>query len=79
MEKPNVAQNYPEMVELEAGKKYFWCACGYSGNKTFCDGSHKSTSFTPTMFTSDEAKKAAICCCKQTSNPPYCDGSHAKL
>jgi CDGSH-type Zn-finger protein len=25
---------------VEAGKDYFWCACGRSASQPFCDGSH---------------------------------------
>ena len=39
---PVVAQAAPYPVEVEAGKTYFWCACGRSANQPFCDGSHKA-------------------------------------
>ena len=69
----------PKMVELEAGKDYFWCACGRSKNQPFCDGSHQETSLTPVKFTAEETKTAPLCQCKQTGNTPFCDGSHMTL
>ena len=79
MEKGKVAGKAPQMVELETGKTYAWCACGKSANQPFCDGSHQGSSITPTVFKVDEPKKVAMCMCKQTKNPPYCDGSHISL
>jgi len=79
MEKGTAAGNSPQMEELEEGKNYAWCACGKSSTQPWCNGSHKGSEFTPTVFTADEAKTAAMCMCKQTDNPPYCDGSHMKL
>jgi CDGSH-type Zn-finger protein len=76
---PHIAQKAPYAIELEAGKAYFWCACGQSKNQPFCDGSHKGTSFTPMKFESDESKTAYLCGCKQTKNAPFCDGSHKAL
>jgi len=32
MDKPVIAQKSPYAVEVEAGKTYFWCACGLSKN-----------------------------------------------
>jgi len=39
---PQIARKAPFKVELEAGKTYFWCACGRSANQSFCDGTHKT-------------------------------------
>jgi CDGSH-type Zn-finger protein len=66
-------------VEVEAGKSYFWCACGESAKQPFCDGSHKGSSFTPVKFEATESKTVHFCGCKHTANPVFCDGSHAKL
>lgn len=79
MEKATAAGRIPEMVALEAGKTYAWCACGKSENKVFCNGAHKGSNFGPILFQVEEVKNAAICTCKQTKNAPYCDGSHLNL
>jgi len=44
---PVIAQRRPIAIEVEAGKTYFWCQCGLGSKQPFCDGSHKSTAFTP--------------------------------
>jgi CDGSH-type Zn-finger protein len=74
-----IAAPEPIAVELEAGKKYFWCACGRSKNQPFCDGSHKGTGCEPVAFTAEKSGEAWLCRCKQTGNAPYCDGTHNKL
>jgi CDGSH-type Zn-finger protein len=79
MEKAKVAGKVPEIVQLEAGKTYAWCACGQSSNQPWCDGSHKGSSFTPIVFKAEEPKRAAMCMCKQNGEGPYCDGSHKKV
>ena len=38
MPEPRVAQKGPYMKDVEAGKDYWWCACGQSKNQPFCDG-----------------------------------------
>lgn len=76
---PHVAQKTPYAVDVEAGSKYFWCACGNSKNQPFCDGSHKGSGFSPTAFTAEKSGTVYLCGCKHTGNPPYCDGSHTKL
>ena len=79
MTEPLIAQKGPFNVEVEAGKEYYWCACGRSANQPFCDGSHKDTGIEPVAFKASEAKEVFLCGCKRTANQPYCDGSHGKL
>ena len=42
-----VAQKAPYAIDVESGKKYWWCSCGRSAKQPFCDGSHKGTDFAP--------------------------------
>jgi CDGSH-type Zn-finger protein len=79
MTEPIIAQKAPFPVDVESGKKYFWCACGKSANQPFCDGSHQDTEITPVTYEAEESKTLYFCGCKQTGGVPLCDGSHAKL
>lgn len=79
MAEPIVAQRAPYAVEVVAGRKYFWCACGRSQKQPFCDGAHKDTGIQPMAFEASEAKKLFFCGCKQAGNKPFCDGTHNKL
>lgn len=79
MSKPVIAQKSPMPVDVEAGKSYWWCACGKSKNQPFCDGSHKGSEFSPMQYDATETTKKYFCCCKQTANKPFCDGTHSKL
>ena len=79
MADPVAAQKSPYMVTVEAGKKYFWCACGRSRKQPFCDGSHAGTEFTPVMYEVGESKPLWFCGCKRTGTRPLCDGTHATL
>ena len=54
MAEPIAAQKAPYGVELEAGKDYWWCACGHSAAQPFCDGSHKAVGLAPMKFTATE-------------------------
>ncbi len=74
-----VAQKEPYAVDVEAGKEYYWCACGRSSRQPFCDGSHKDTGITPLPYTADETKTIYFCGCKQTNRKPLCDGSHSRI
>ncbi|HEY7865765.1 MAG TPA: CDGSH iron-sulfur domain-containing protein [Psychromonas sp.] len=78
MNKPVRVSDTPFAVEVEAGKKYAWCACGKSKAQPFCDGSHKGSEFSPVRFTATESKKMFFCGCKLTASQPLCDGSHKK-
>lgn len=76
MTNPVRASDTPFAVEVESGKKYFWCACGQSAKQPFCDGSHKGSEFTPLKYEAMESKKIYFCGCKSTKAAPLCDGSH---
>lgn len=78
-ETPETPQKAPYAIEVEAGKRYFWCACGRSANQPFCDGSHKGTEFTPVKFQAETARKVFFCGCKRSGNSPLCDGTHSRL
>ncbi|MBL8659064.1 MAG: CDGSH iron-sulfur domain-containing protein [Rhodospirillales bacterium] len=73
------AQTSPYPMDVEAGKKYAWCACGRSATQPLCDGSHKGTGMNPLIVTADEAGTVYFCGCKQTARPPFCDGTHSRL
>ena len=79
MADPLIAQKAPLAIDVEAGKSYFWCACGSSKSQPFCDGSHKGSEFTPMKWTADASKRVFFCCCKHTKGAPLCDGSHKSL
>lgn len=74
-----VARKEPYAVDVEAGKEYYWCACGRSSRQPFCDGSHKDTGFTPLLFKAEETKTVFFCGCKQSKRRPLCDGSHSRI
>jgi CDGSH-type Zn-finger protein len=78
MAEPSTPQKAPYAVELAPGD-YWWCSCGLSKRQPFCDGSHKTTEFTPMKFTMAEAQKVWLCGCKRSAGKPFCDGSHKKL
>ena len=77
MSDPVRAADAPFGVEVEAGKAYFWCACGQSSSQPFCDGSHSGTDFTPLKYEAQESKTVYFCGCKATAGAPLCDGSHS--
>jgi len=79
MSEPHVAQKAPYATTVEAGKTYYWCACGKSAAQPFCDGSHKGSEFSPKPFTAEKDGPAYLCGCKHSKNAPFCDGSHKAL
>lgn len=76
---PTIAQTAPYAVEVEAGKAYWWCACGKSQTQPFCDGAHKGSGMTPVTYRAEDSGTVWFCGCKHTAGKPLCDGSHAKL
>jgi len=79
MSEPDIGGRAPIAIEVEAGKSYWWCACGRSKTQPFCDGSHKDTPFTPVEFKAETGGKVFFCTCKRSARKPTCDGSHKKL
>jgi CDGSH iron-sulfur domain-containing protein 3 len=79
MTEPIVAAKAPSKVALEAGKDYWWCACGRSQKQPFCDGSHKGTDITPQKLSVAASNDYWLCACKQTQKSPFCDGTHKSL
>jgi CDGSH-type Zn-finger protein len=78
-ETPEIGGRAPITIDVEAGKSYWWCACGRSKTQPFCDGSHKGTPFTPIEFTADKTERVWFCACKRSGRKPLCDGSHKRL
>lgn len=79
MDTPDSPRKAPYAVDVEAGKRYWWCACGRSKAQPFCDGSHKGSGFTPVEYKADKSEKVWFCGCKHSENKPLCDGTHRDL
>ena len=80
MDKPVIAQKKPYAVELKAGEKYLFCACGKSDKQPFCDlQSHKGSGITPKHCSVDKDGTYYLCGCKHSKNQPFCDGTHKDL
>jgi CDGSH iron-sulfur domain-containing protein 3 len=73
---PVIAQKGSYKIDVEAGKSYWWCACGKSASQPFCDGSHKGSGLAPMEFKAEETATVSFCGCKHSAKAPRCDGTH---
>ena len=76
MSTPAIPQKTPLPVDVEEGRKYFWCSCGKSDRQPLCDGSHQGTEFLPLTYVAETTRTLYFCACKHTRGAPLCDGSH---
>jgi hypothetical protein len=63
-EMPEVGGRAPITVDVEAGKSYWWCACGRSKKQPFCDGSHKARILTDRI--QGRCGQRFTCACKRS-------------
>jgi len=50
-----------------------------SKSQPFCDGTHKTTEFTPVKFTVTKPKNCGCAAASAPRNQPFCDGTHKTL
>ena len=83
--KPKAARLGPFEINVQAGRVYYYCACGGSKNQPFCDGGHGElnerigTSFEPVMYEAEADGVVPFCGCRTSKAPPICDSSHTTL
>ncbi len=71
-----MARTGPHEVEVEAGQKYFWCACGRTKTPPYCDGNHSGTGVIPVMWVAERNEVVYFCGCHRSGMLPFCDGTH---
>ena len=76
---PTVAGRGPIAVDVEAGKRYYWCSCGLSTRQPFCSGAHQGSGFTPLEYLAERTGRVYFCACKHSARAPLCDGTHKTL
>jgi mannose-6-phosphate isomerase-like protein (cupin superfamily)/CDGSH-type Zn-finger protein len=79
MSEPVIPKPKPFLVNVSAGRTYYWCSCGQSKRQPFCDGSHAGTGFEPLQYKASTDDELLFCGCKHTRTPPFCDGAHTNL
>ena len=79
MAEPIPAQKEPYGINVEAGKRYFWCACGRSANQPFCDGSHQGTGLDPGSVHRRGDRRGLAVRLQADRGKPFCDGTHNGL
>jgi CDGSH-type Zn-finger protein len=75
---PIIVRNGPLIVHVDAGKTYFWCACGQSKLQPFCDGTHAGSGLGPIAYMPARSGEVGLCGCKLSTKAPHCDGAHKR-
>ncbi len=69
--------NQPYAFDVEEGKMYAWCTCGFSQKQPLCDGSHRGKTEKKSLkWVAPKSGTIYFCGCKATRSAPLCDGSH---
>ena len=63
--------NAPYEVQVEAGKEYWYCACGKSKNQPWCDGSLEGNGVEPISFVAEKTGSAWLCGCRMSETLPF--------
>jgi CDGSH-type Zn-finger protein len=82
-ETAKVYDRKPIKIKCKEGRIYMWCACGWSRNQPFCDGTHRISQFQiklmPIPWTCKKTGYYWFCNCKKTGKKVFCDGTHVNL
>ncbi|ACD89210.1 MAG: CDGSH iron-sulfur domain-containing protein [Chlorobium limicola] len=68
----------PYIIREQAGTTYY-CACGKSQNKPYCDGAHEGSGLHPYKVEIEAEKNVAVCSCGLSAKMPFCDGAHKSI
>lgn len=67
---------YP--IHLQSGKYYFFCTCGKSRRKPYCDGNHSGTGRKPLQFRANVSKEHTIRPCNENCSP-HCQNTYLHI
>jgi CDGSH-type Zn-finger protein len=75
---PDNLPRAPYKITVQKDKIYSWCACGFSQNQPFCDGSHKQKApeLKSVKYLAQADGEIYFCGCRKSKITPLCDGTH---
>ncbi len=76
-----MSQRTKPYIFIETPGIKYYCSCGKTKKRMYCDGSHEGTGKTPYKIEFKKEKKIAICAhgCWKSKKLPFCDGTHLKI
>ena len=77
MTMPEVGGRRPIPINVEAGKSYWWCACGRSKRKPFATARTRAPLY-PGRVQGGEGRGGVVLRLQAGGKKPMCDGSHKK-